>query len=98
MNSESLKEAVNRLVGDITPEGETLHDEQALANLHTARPMIAGLVSDLCSNARSRNEYECSVGMIGLASYNLLTDLVLNNFDVFEEIVEMEKESEKGEE
>ena len=97
MDSESLKEAVNRLVGDITAEAETLHDEQALKNLDTAKDMIAGLVSDLCANARRRNEKECSVGMIGWASYILLTDLVLNNFDVFEEIVEMEKESEKGE-
>lgn len=44
MDSESLKEAVNRLVGDITAEAETLHDEQALENIKTAEDAIADCI------------------------------------------------------
>ena len=88
MDSESLKEAVNRLVGDITAEAETLHDEQALKNLYTAEDMIVELVSDLCSNARRANESAYSVSKIAMVSYNLLLNLVANNLDVFEKIVD----------
>ena len=96
MDSESLKEAVNRLVGDITAEAETLHDEQALENIKTAEDAIAGLISKLCSNARRRNERDGSVSVIGHRSYAILFDIVCRDFDVFAGIVE-EIHEEEGE-
>ena len=95
MDSESLKEAVNRLVGDITAEAETLHDEQALENIKTAEEAIAYLISKLCSNARLRNERADSVSEMGHMSYTILFDIVCRNFDIFELIVEEIHEEEE---
>ena len=88
MDSESLKEAVNRLIGDITAEADTCHDRQAIENIETAEDAIADLISKLCSNARNRLEREGSVSKIGHMSYTILFDMVCRNFDIFELIVE----------
>ena len=96
MDRESLKEAVNRLMGDITAKAETWHDRQALENLCNADDMIIGLISKLCSNIRGRFERATSVSKIGQVSYSLLSNAIYDNIDVFESIVE-EMHKEEGE-
>lgn len=83
MNSETILEVINRLVGDIEPYGETYHDEKAYDNQEEMIYIIRELIGILGRNSRYRNRIEYGVNKIGKRAYNSLKNL----YDIIGDII-----------
>lgn len=86
MNSETILEVINRLVGDIEPYGETYHDEIAYNNQEELIYIIRELIGILGRNSRYRNRVQYSVEKIGERAYNSLKNL----YDIIGDIINEE--------
>lgn len=83
MNSETILEVINRLVGDIEPYGETYHDEKAYDNQENLIFITKELVNTLVINSRYKNRVQYSVKEIGERAYDSLKGL----YDVIGDII-----------
>ena len=83
MNSETILEVINKLVGNIEPYGETYHDEKAYNNQEELIYIIRELIGALGANSRYKNRVEYSVKKIGKRAYNSLKNL----YDVIGDII-----------
>ena len=83
MNSETILEVINRLVGDIEPYGESHHDEIAYDNQEELIYIIQELIDALGANSRYKNRVQYSVKEIGERAYDSLKDL----YDIIGDII-----------
>ena len=86
MNSETILEVINKLVGDIEPYGETYHDEIAYNNQEELIYIIRELIGDLGANSRYKNRVEYRVNQIGKKAHNSLKNL----YDIIGDIINEE--------
>ena len=86
MNSETILEVINKLVGNIEPYGESHHDEIAYNNQEELIYIIRELIGDLGANSRYENRVEYSVKKIGKRAHDSLKDL----YDVIGDIIKEE--------
>ena len=83
MNTETILEVINKLVGNIEPYGESHHDEIAYDNQEELIYIIQELIGALGANSRYKNRVEYSVKKIGKRAHDSLKDL----YDVIGDII-----------
>lgn len=71
-----LKEIVQKLVGNITPAGESHLDTQRFENLKTMCDLVEDLVYEINFVARDKDRYESSMAVMGKYADKFLRNLV----------------------
>ena len=77
MREITIYEVVKKLIGEITPYGETHIDKKRLENLEYHKELTEKLVDDLVRSARFRKRAEYSMKIIGDRAYQEL--IILQN-------------------
>ena len=73
---EAFIQLVSRLIGDITPVGETYEDEERLKNLQMCSTVLHLIINDLYENITYyKNDARGSVKRIVSGSYKILESL-----------------------
>ena len=70
-----IKEIVQKLVGSITPAGESHLDTKRLKNLKIICGLIEDLVYEVNYVSRAKNRYESSMKVMGEYADNFLRNL-----------------------
>ena len=73
---KNLKEIVQKLVGSITPAGESHLDTQRLENLKMMCSLVEDLVYEINYVARDKDRYESSMAVMGKYADNFIKNLV----------------------
>ena len=96
----SVYSIVKKIRGNIEPYGETCHDEEALDNLRSYREDFILLFEEIADISNSVDSYLYSVGEIGKEAFEILkdiTNIMLDNKDIYEYIKEQINEIEAEE-
>lgn len=72
---ENIKQIVDKLVGSITPAGESHKDSERMENLKVMCGLVERLVSDIHFVARDKDRYEASMKKMGLYAQKFLDNL-----------------------
>lgn len=70
-----LKQIIQKLVGSITPAGESHLDTQRLENLKIMCELIEDLVYEVNYVARDKDRYESSMNKMGVYAQKFLDNL-----------------------
>jgi len=70
-----IKEIVDKLVGSITPAGESHKDRERFENLKVMCNLVEQLVSDINFVARDKDRYESSIKGMGVYAQKFLDNL-----------------------
>lgn len=73
---ENIKEIVQKLVGSITPAGESHLDTQRFENLKTMCDLVEDLVYEINFVARDKDRYESSMAVMGKYADKFIKNLV----------------------
>lgn len=72
---ENIKEIVDKLVGSITPAGESHKDKERFENLKIMCDLVERLVYDIHLVTREKDRYESSMKEMGLYAQKFLDNL-----------------------
>lgn len=72
---ENIKEIVQKLVGSITPAGESHLDTKRLENLKVMCGLVEDLVYEINFVARDEDRYEASMKEMGVYARKFLNNL-----------------------
>lgn len=81
MESSTIRQVIDKLVGDCEPRGETQHDNQSNANLETLCDVVGYYVGKISKMLKNKKKPEYSVKESGIIADDFFADIA----DFFEE-------------
>ena len=72
---ENIKQIVDKLVGSITPAGESHKDRERFDNLKVMCDLVERLIYDIHFVARDKDRYESSIKGMGVYAQKFLNNL-----------------------
>jgi len=84
MKNEQVLEVVNKLIGEISPVGDSNHDEDCLNNLIEYNELLFQMYQQLIPLTYHKHSFACSVKKIGEEADNALYNVYRNLKDMYE--------------
>lgn len=75
---EYTYEIIRKILGEISPQGESNTDAERLENLYTTIYVVNQLMTDIIGVSENKDRWEASMKRAGLLAHEFITDIKAN--------------------